>query len=343
MLKIATITGGINQPSSNFRIRQFIGKNKLHEIVIHDFLSKKGKYPPKGKIKRVFWIIEILLERLIQVIKINRSNYDCVIIQREMVSTLHTFERFIKSPKILDVDDAIYLHRNGKFIQSIAKNCSAVICGNIFLENKFSSWNKNTFIIPTPVDTKKFKPRDNCKKSSDKITIGWIGTSSGFEYLYKIEKAINHVLNKFSNVEFIVVSDSKPKFNLLDKYIFVKWIAECQVENLHKFDIGIMPLENNEWSRGKCSYKMLQYMSCGIPVVVSPVGMNNEVLAKGDIGYGAEGTQDWIKYLEKVISSANLRSTLGQNGRKVVVENYSLEISALLFKNAIENTLQNNR
>jgi glycosyltransferase involved in cell wall biosynthesis len=249
----------------------------------------------------------------------------------------------LNSSKILDVDDAIYLHGNGKFIEKIAKNCNAVICGNSFLENKFKTWNKNTIIIPTAVDTKKYILRGYKKESSRNVVIGWIGTSGGFKYIYQIEKAINYVINNFPNAEFMVVSDSKPKFEFITKYRFEKWSAEKEVKNLHEFDIGIMPLENNEWSKGKCSYKMLQYMSCGIPVVVSPVGMNNEVLAKGKIGYAATELADWKKYLEKLIINSKKRTALGQNGRKVVEENYSLETLTMTFNEFLIKTIETNK
>jgi glycosyltransferase involved in cell wall biosynthesis len=328
VLKVAAFTGEMNDPSSRYRIRQFIDILKEHEIEVDDYFSKKGKYPPMQKSKRIIWGLSSLLERFIQVIRVNRKNYDCVFLQREMISTLNTFENMTIGPRILDVDDAIHLHRNGSFIQKIAEKSDAVICGNRNLAKVFEKWNKHIYIVPTAVDTSKYMPSPK-KKDQKKITIGWVGTSGGFNYLYKIEKALSQILSSHENVELLIVSNSEPKFNSIKNVRFMKWNEKTEVENFQDIDIGIMPLHNDEWSRGKCSYKMLLYMSCEIPVVVSPVGMNADVLEMGNIGFGAKNDDsDWMESLETLIKNQSIREEMGKAGRKVVLDHYSMDVIA---------------
>lgn len=326
MFKVASITGGVNQPSSRYRVRQYIEVLKRHNIQIDDFYSVNGKYPPANKHQRIIWGLKALFERLLQVVKINSREYDCVIVQREMMSTLHTFERFLNKNKILDVDDAVYLHKNGNFIKEIAAGSKAVICGNEYIADKFKNWNDNIYVVPTAVDTNMFIPLAEEKRQNEIITLGWIGTSGGFKYVYKIEDALNFILNKYPNVELLIVSDMEPVFKKIKNYKFVKWSAQKEVENFQKIDIGLMPLNDDEWTRGKCSYKMLQYMACESSVVVSSVGMNEEVLKKSNVGFGTKDYySDWIKSIEFLINNKSDRIMMGKNGRLVVEEYYSLD------------------
>ena len=326
-MKVAAFTGDINEPSSRYRVRQYIDVLKKHNIDIDDYICSNGKYPPAEINKRLIWGVKTLSERLKQVVSINLKKYDCIILQRELISTLNTLENFISRPRILDVDDAIYLHKKGNFIKSIAKNSDAIICGNNNLAEMFSKWNNQIYIVPTAVDTIRYCPNINRKKSSEKVVMGWVGTSGGLKYLYKIEKALSYILKSYKNVELLTVSDTEPKFSLLENYRYIKWSEQKELENFQEIDIGLMPLINDEWSRGKCSYKMLLYMSCESSVVVSPVGMNQEVLDKDNIGLGAKNEySDWIDSLEYLIKNETSRIKMGKLGRQVVQDNYSLDV-----------------
>jgi glycosyltransferase involved in cell wall biosynthesis len=341
MIKVASITGDKNQPSSRFRIRQYIEELKLREIEIEDYCSINGKYPPRGLVYRLIWGIKVLIERYLQVLKINQKNYDCVFLQREMISTLYTFEFLIKHPVIFDVDDAIFLRKEGKFAEKIARKSNAVICGNSYLASRFKQWNDNVFILPTAVDSDRFRPEKNKNKENEVITIGWIGTSSGFKYLYSIEMALKKILNENLKTELLIVSNERPNFNYIEKFEFIKWTAEHEVCNFQKIDIGLMPLEDDEWTKGKCSFKMLQHMSCGTPVVVSEVGMNIEVLSQGRVGFGASNYfEDWVTALNELINDDNLRFEIGKNGRKVVEEYYSLKVLSNELVAIINKTLR---
>jgi len=342
VLKIAAFTGEINDPSSRYRLRQYIDILKKNDIEIDDFISSKGKYPPAQKNKRIIWGMKSLSERLGQVLSVKTNHYDCIILQRELISTLNTFEKFTPRPRILDVDDAIYLHKRGSFIKTIAQTSDAVICGNKNLANVFEKWNNQIYIIPTAVDTKKYIPSIDGRRMKEKVTLGWVGTSGGFKYLYNIEKAIREILETRKNVELLIVSDTEPEFSLIDNYRYIKWDEKIEIESFQDIDIGLMPLIDDEWSRGKCSYKMLLYMSCETPVVVSPVGMNEEVLHKGDIGFGArDDFSDWVESMDYLIKNESERIKMGKLGRKVILNNYSVDILSKKLIEIIKKTTGN--
>ena len=175
------------------------------------------------------------------------------------------------------------------------------------------------------------------------MTIGWIGTSGGFKYLYIVENVIKELLKKYNNVQFLIVSNERPKFKSQIDYIFYQWEQDLEIQHFHEVDIGIMPLTNDEWSLGKCSYKMLLYMSCEIPVVVSSIGMNNEVLSLGEIGFGAQNNdEEWFTRLEYLIIHEDERIKMGKRGREVVVEYFSLEFVAAKLVSVVFDTINKN-
>lgn len=322
-MKVAAFTQGRNVPSARFRVRQYIAPLRKKGVVIDEFFSRFGSYPPRSEIVRPFWAVLNLIEHAVGIYRSGR--YDLAFLQREFLSTYDTLERFIKVPTILDVDDAIFLYREGGFIKNIANNSAAVICCNSFLADWFSAVNANVVVIPTGVDTEKYRGAGVCKKSSP-VNIGWLGTSGNYKYLYEIEGALRVVLDRRQICRFVVMADRPPKFSGAVDVEFVEWSEDGELEFLRKIDIGIMPLDDSLWSRGKCSFKMLQYMAMGLPVVVSPFGMNKEILDKGEIGFGPVSEEEWVDALSVLINDESLRLRFGENGRRVVIENYSVEV-----------------
>lgn len=326
MIKVAVFTGGKDVPSARFRIRQYkpiLKRN--YDIKLDEFSAKFGSYPPENRLIRPIWGVSTVIERIPSIIK--SYKYDVTFIQREMISTFKTLEAFTKNPRIFDVDDAIWVYKNGNFVNKIAEICDSVICGNNFLANYFDKWNRNIKVLPTAVDTERFVPLEN-KSNKNKLIIGWTGGSNAFKYLYDIEEALASVLNENDNYKLRIVSNIMPKFTLIkkEKVGFLKWSPENEVTSIQEMNVGIMPLRDTVWERGKCSYKMLLYMSCGIPVVVSPYGMNNEVLSLGECGFGAAKNEEWTCILKYLLNNSLIEKRLGQNGRSIVENNYSLKV-----------------
>jgi len=261
--------------------------------------------------------------------RVLRANkFDIRFLQRNLTSTLCTWEPLLKKPFVFDVDDAIFLGPRGYSADRIAKAASLVICGNSFLANHFNRFS-NVEILPTAVDSNLFTPKDNTNADLRKV-IGWSGSSSGFKYLYSIEFAIRKVLARHPDSVLKIVSDIAPVFKSLphEQVLFEKWSVAREVSALHEFSVGIMPLDDDPWARGKCSFKMLTYMAVGLPVVVSPVGMNNEILAHGACGFAASTVDDWVDSISFLFSTPNISNEMGAMGREIIERRYSRNIIA---------------
>ena len=164
--------------------------------------------------------------------------------------------------------------------------------------------------------------------------IGWTGTSSNFSNLELVEEMLAKFLAEHKNACFKIIADEQWHSELIppERIEFVKWSRDVEVEALKTMSVGIMPLFDSPWTRGKCSFKMLQYMAIGLPVIVSPVGMNNEVLAKGDIGLAANTSDEWYNALETLYKDKELQIKSGDRGREVIEQNFSAEtIASKLF------------
>lgn len=338
MLRVAAFTGGATVPSARFRVRQYIPSLLQHGVAVKEMDSRFGIYPPQNKWVRPFWAGATLAEQIPKIIK--SHSYDVVLLQREMLSSFVTLESLTKPPRVLDVDDAIFLYRNGDFARRLAQISNLIICGNAYLADWFSAWNKNITVIPTAVDTDRYTSVIKKNEDKDAIVIGWIGTSGNLKYVHTIESALANVMNTYQNTKLRIVCDKKPEFNLIDqaRCEFIPWSESIEIQSIQGMDIGIMPLEDSAWARGKCSFKMLQYMACGLPVVVSPVGMNAEVLSMGDIGIGCSAREHWIEALGALLGSATMRSELGAAGRRVAVESFSIHKLGPQLASCIKNS-----
>lgn len=333
-LKVAAITGGENVPSRRYRIAAIIPYLMAEQVILREYCPKINSYPPVAKLKRPGWLAAALMERIPYVWQ--TKGFDAVIIQREMISTLHTLERYLPGPLILDVDDAIYLHGNGTAAKKISRLCSLVVCGNDYLAERFSHWNENVVVIPTGVDTVSMKLDPDKDLSGEKI-IGWIGTSGNYPYLKSIYPALKGILESMNDVKIQIISDRYPDFladfgNRLD---FRRWRPDIEFELLPRFSVGIMPLQDSEWTRGKCAFKLLQYLAAGIPVVAAPVGMNAQILNSHRVGYSASTLADWTDSIRSLLEDGNQAVKMGLAGRALAEEQYSLNVISKLWKQAL--------
>jgi glycosyltransferase involved in cell wall biosynthesis len=327
MLKVIAYTGGHNNPSGVHRVRRYAPYLRNLEIILTECPSRAGSFPPARKWLRPAWGLWNLAEHVPGVMR--SYNYDVTLFQREMLASFVSLEPLAKQPRILDVDDAIWVHRGGTFARRLAGLCDHIICGNGFLAQEFARWNPSVSVLPTPVDTERFVPGNGVRNDSRPI-IGWQGQYSNFPFLYQIESALAEVLRSHPQAVLRIVSGKLPHFKLIpaDRVEFVHFSWEREVADIQEMTIGIMPINDGVVSRGKCSFKMLLYMACGIPVVVSPFGMNGEVLQKGEVGLGAIGHDNWVECLNVLLNSASERERMGKNGRAVVLQHYSLDVLA---------------
>lgn len=323
--KLIGLTQGLNVPSRRFRWEQYIEHFQKAEFDVYESIGYFGAYPPIQRPLRAPWLAMNLLQNITRILKSNK--YDLIFLQRNLISSLYTVEPLIKKPFVFDVDDAIFLGSRGANANKIAGNASITVCGNNFLGDHFSKYS-DVVIVPTAVDTERFKP--SFQKSSVGKIIGWSGSSSGLKYVYSIEAALVRVLQKYEDVILKIVSDAPPAFKTIPshKILFEPWSSRSEAAVLNTFDIGIMPLTDDLWARGKCSYKMLTYMACGVPVVVSPVGMNADILKQGECGLSPTTIDEWIDALSMLLDSSSLCSRYGDVGRQLVESTYSKDVIA---------------
>ncbi len=337
-IRVVAITGGVNVPSRRFRINVLAPFLAKRNIELSELCPIISRYPPSSHLLRLPWFTAALVERLTFLYR--SRGYDAVILQREMISTLPTLERLLPKPWILDVDDAIYLHRNGRAAEYIARSCSLLVCGNYYLAEKFSQWNSNVVVIPTGIDTDQLRPIVK-RNTTEAPIIGWIGTSGNYRYLKLIEPALTKVLECFPNTRLQIISNQYPTFlkHLGDQLDFRLWKPDIESVLLPRFTIGIMPLTDSEWARGKCAFKMLQYMAAGIPVVATPVGVNAEIFASGSVGLPAQDNKQWVESLSTLLQSSETAENMGASGRQLVEKEYSLKLVAKAWSNVLMNRL----
>ena len=318
-IKIAAFTGRRDDPASFFRMRQHFPKLKSMGLNIREFMHPcfKGCWH-LGPFKVVPYLSKLIESR----------DSDVTWLTRTFVVGLETIELLLKRPRVMDVDDAIWLSKplGAVSIPHLASHMDVIIAGNNYIADWFSKYCKQVHIIPTAIDTTRYTKK-KYKTEEENFIIGWTGTSSNFSYLNIVEKPLARFLADHKNTFFKLIADESWHSELIppDRIIFVKWSREIEVEALHTMSVGIMPLTNTPWSRGKCSFKMLQYMAVGLPVIVSPVGMNNEVLEKGEMGLIARSEDDWHDAFDNLYSNSQTKQKLGTIGREVVEQYFSAE------------------
>ena len=316
----------------------------------------KGKYFSKFII-----IIKSFFHRL-KDIKIAKD-CDIIFIYREafMLGTIFFEKKFKKLGKkiIYDFDDAIWHNdtsnanknfawlKNTKKTIKICELADLVIVGNQFLADFALNYNKKVKIIPTTLNLNQNSILKGIPINSDshcglepqfpnldvggnvstvqqsKICIGWTGSDTTLKHFYQAIPTLQKLKQKYSDKIYFKVIANKYEKQSEFEVKFAEWNKENETEELLEFDIGIMPLPDNEWSKGKCGFKGLQYISLKIPVVMSAVGVNNEIIKNGKNGFLANNEDDWLNYLSELIESPELRNKIAEEGYKTVENNYS--------------------
>ena len=262
-------------------------------------------------------------------------DYDLVYIFREAALLgPPIFERLIYQsgvPIVFDFDDAIFVSykspSNGylsylKFAGKTKTNCriaSHVMVGNPYLAAYARRVNDNVTIIPTTIDTSKYKPLK--KDGSKGLVIGWTGSYSTVQHLDTLREALARLARQ---VDFRLRVIGTPSYEIPGVEIeAMNWRSETELDDLSEIDIGIMPLPDDNWSKGKCGLKALQFMALGIPTVCSPVGVNTDIIQDNVNGLIASSNDEWVEKLTMLLHSAELRDRLGKEGRRTVEEKYS--------------------
>ncbi len=267
------------------------------------------------------------------------NKYDAVLIHKEVFPFgPPLFESIIATKKqnlIYDMDDAFWTHppqfeqlgkrlRDPKKIQKIIQMSSKILAGNKFIAEYAQRYNPNVVHFPTVLDTDYYEPRNEV--DDEFVTIGWVGRWSSQSYLERLLPVFTDLINKYQNLKFRFIGISSDFCMPGVPFERIDWSLQNEITDLIPIDIGIMPLPDDEYSRGKCGFKLLQYMALGIPSIASPVGVNQEIIQNGANGFLASSNEDWFDNLSLLIENKEMRYALGMNGRKTVENHYSLKM-----------------
>lgn len=337
-------------PSQRFRFEQYLPLLKAagHAVMIQSFLpADKWRlfYQSGHNVSKALMLVSGFIRRAGVLFTLGRFDY--VFIHREaapigppLIEWL--IARVFRKKIIYDFDDAIWLTdktnerwlertlRSRSKVSSICRWSHAISCGNEYLRQYALRFNQNARLNPTTIDTENIHNRalhPLVDRTDNRILIAWTGSHSTLKYLYLLEAVLRNIQEKFSEVDLVVIADKPPKMDL-PRVIFRPWSDETEIRDLLDADIGIMPLPRDEWSKGKCGFKALQYMALEIPAVVSNVGVNPDIIENGKNGRLCEGDEVWLTTLEELITNPEPRKRLGLAGRKKVVDQYSVSSNA---------------
>jgi glycosyltransferase involved in cell wall biosynthesis len=257
--------------------------------------------------------------------------------------------KLLRKKIIYDFDDAIWLTDRvnettllklikwRSKVKHLCKWSYKISCGNQYLADYAARFNDQVIMNPTTIDCETMhNPALFVKKRKPgSVVIGWTGSHSTLKYLLLLESVLQTLEDQFEHVSFLVIADQPPQLRL-HRLEFMKWNPATEMDDLLKIDIGIMPLPDDEWSKGKCGFKALQYMALEIPAVITPVGVNTQLISQGVDGFLCRTNDDWLVALRKLIQDDILRATFGKKGRKKVVDSYSVSSNSSNFLSLFE-------
>lgn len=330
-------------PGQRYRHEQYIEYLEKNDIQC-DFspmLSKKEDkifYGSGNAIRKIIIGVKSFLKRFRDTLRANR--YDYIYVYRDAFFFGTFFERMLSKKKpqlIFDFDDSIWLMdknpnqgifnrlKNPEKVSTLISISDRVVVGNKYLEKYALQFNEHVSIIPSTIDFDTYLGIN--RKEKDKICIGWTGSFSTIKHFETVVPALKKVKDQFKHkVYFKLIGDSSYQNKSLDLK-GEKWRSETEAQDLSELDIGLMPLPNDEWSQGKCAMKGLQYMALEIPTIMSPVGVNSDIIQDGVNGFLASTTEDWVEKISLLIENEELREKMGKAGRKTVENDFSVEAS----------------
>ena len=346
MMRVLALMPGLydTSPGQRYRLEQWdpLLRERGVEITYAPFEDEELHsvvYKPGRLGKKLQLVTRNLARRLSTISKAGK--YDLVYILREAALLgPPVFERLLyqqRVPFVFDFDDAIFVSyrspSNGylsylKFAsktKTICRLASHVMVGNPYLAEYASAVNDNVTVVPTTIDTEKYRVPPP-KTGFGPLVIGWTGSYSTVQHLDTLRGA----LKKLAETEqFRLRVIGTPTYELSPVEVdAMQWRAATELEDLCAIDIGVMPLPDDNWSKGKCGLKALQFMALGIPTICSPVGVNTDIIQDNENGFLAMSESEWVDKLSRLLKSAELRRRLGDAGRATVEQRYSAAIQA---------------
>ena len=327
-------------PSQRFRFEQYLEYFQQNGFAyeLSPLLNERDDtifYSKGNWFQKLFLVVRCFKKRL-KDIK-NATNFDIIFIQREAFFTGTTyFEKKLNQlpvkvffvfyysiwlPNVSPGNKKLEWLKNYDKTKTLIGLADSVIAGNQHLADYANQFNQQVHIIPTTIDTDYHVPLKNKLKA--KVCIGWTGTATTIKHFEMAIPVLLKLQKKYKDqIYFKVIGEGKYTNEVL-AINGTPWNFDTEIEDLQEIDIGIMPLPNDEWTKGKCGFKGLQYMALEIPTIMSPVGVNTTIIENGVNGYLADSDEDWINKLSTLIESEELRQKIGEAGRKTIKGKYS--------------------
>jgi len=330
-----------------FRVSQYIPylRDAGFDVTVSPFYSREYfgfVYRPGNYLRKAAGFTSLTLRRLNELSTMR--DYDLVLLYREAIPIGPPFiERRIARmgiPIVYDFDDAIFLPavseanqavsflKNPGRVSEILKLSEQVTVGNEFLAAYARRFNTHVTVIPTAVDTNRFVPRaDADRGAARRLVVGWIGSPTTFRYLESLKDVLATVAERHPFTLKVSGAGRPVDFPGVDVQV-APWSMADEVSLFNTCDIGVYPLTDDDWSRGKCGFKAIQCMACGVPVVAAAVGVNREIIEHGVNSMLASTPQDWIDHLSALLTNAGLRRSMAVAGRQTIEARYSLRVTA---------------
>ena len=335
----------IEGPASRFRLFQFVeplGERGI-ELEVRPFLDSetyRGLYTASRSGAKLRALANGIRSRIDDASKVGAG--DVVIVHSELAPTMGgvVLDRLRRRNAriVYNFDDAIFLKRPGgsRLIRMLARPdrrtaelcraAGAVMAGNRYLASyaeRARGGSDHVHVMPTVLDTNRFCPHDR-PPGGGPPTVGWIGTHSALPYLTALFPALAAVqARKEYRLQVICNRAPKPFPGL--KFEFIEWALEDELGYFEDLDIGLYPVPDDPWTRGKCGFKAIQYLACGVPTIASPVGVLAEIVRDGETGLHATDPASWEAALERLLDDPGLRARMGVAGRRLMVERYSIQ------------------
>ena len=335
-------------PSSRYRVLQFLPfleARGIHATVqaLHDDHYLAARYAGEGV--SPFYLARRTVSRLSALS--HASRYDLVFIQKEMFPHLLDVPEWFLARAgvryVVDLDDAIHLMYAGahgwrsamsRKFPRVLSHARLVLAGNRYLEAYARQYNEHVLFFPTVVDTERFTPGHPPDRADKEAVVGWMGTPETVKYLDTVMPALEGAA-KESRLSLLVVGANAPTARGLAARS-KPWSEASEADDLRAMDIGVMPLADDEWSKGKCALKLIQYMSAGVASVTSPQGSAVEFVRDGENAWFANGSTDWCERVLALAQSPERRAEMGRRARATVEAQYSLRVWGPRLADALE-------
>jgi glycosyltransferase involved in cell wall biosynthesis len=336
-MRVQALTSGRLAASSRFRIGQHVAPLAALGITVRDRPPRVSKYaavPPSwqrmGPVAPAALSTVKLASRLPAVARSWAA--DLTWLEREILPGRRTLEPLLHRPLLFDVDDAIWLFSDAQrdAVAWTARRAACVVAGNDYLAEWFEGAGATVARVWTAIDTDRFRPRPCPPPAQDDggFVVGWTGSRSALRYLAALAEPLRRFLDAEPRATLLVVCDAEPWLPGVpaSRIRFERWSEDREASLVQAMDVGLAPLPDSPWARGKCGFKMLQYMASGLPVVAAPVGMNAQLLDLAEVGLAAADDAGWFDALRALREDPALRGRLGDSGRALALAQFSIPV-----------------